>query len=302
MSDLTEKELLEGLEYQEKEIMRPLKLSGRPIDEYHLKQQEIIAQFRKIVEGHFSKPSGMAPTVFSEKMVEDYWKEQDAKHKADQEQGVDEELIERTLEKLSECCDVGYSYTQDREWGELDKEKAGAIIKQLLTRQPMVVDEGLIEAIVDMVDFSILPRRWSKKDIELVVRYTAKELLTRQPVESGWVWCPVCEKRIEVIDKRLQPVQVEEAIQDIAKFYLPGKTVEELLILELEQIGKRLYKNGDTVGARTIRKAIELLTQKRTVTREWVKSWVGYASPKGLELEKVIVMLKELDIGVVTKK
>ena len=83
MSDLTEKELLEWLEYQEKEIMRPLKLSGRPIDEYHLKQQEIIAQFRKIVEGHFSKPSGMAPTVFSEKMVEDYWKEQDAKHKVD---------------------------------------------------------------------------------------------------------------------------------------------------------------------------------------------------------------------------
>jgi len=47
-------ELLEWLEYQEKEIMRPLKLSGRPIDDYHLKQQKIITQLRKIVEGYFS--------------------------------------------------------------------------------------------------------------------------------------------------------------------------------------------------------------------------------------------------------
>ena len=46
-------ELLEWVEYQEKEIMRPLKLSGRPIDDYHLKQQEIIAQFRKIVEEYY---------------------------------------------------------------------------------------------------------------------------------------------------------------------------------------------------------------------------------------------------------
>jgi len=54
---------------------------------------------------------------------------------------VDEELIERTLEELSECCDVGYSYTQDREWGELDKEKAEAIIRQLLTQKRVVTRE-----------------------------------------------------------------------------------------------------------------------------------------------------------------
>ena len=80
MSDFTKEELLEWLEYQEKEIMRPLKLSGRPIDEYHLKQQKIITQLRKIVEGHFKyKYLDNDPECY---------------HVADQEQGVDEELRE----------------------------------------------------------------------------------------------------------------------------------------------------------------------------------------------------------------
>ena len=93
-----------------------------------------------------------------------------------------------------------------------------------------------------------------------------------------------------------QLVQVDEAIQDIAKFYLPGKTVGELLILELEQIGKRLYKNGDTVGARTIRKAIELLTQKRMVTREeisllWDDGSLG-------TVDEIVELFEELGIKV----
>ena len=102
-----------------------------------------------------------------------------------------------------------------------------------------------------------------------------------------------------------QPVQVDEAIQDIAKFYLPGKTVGELLILELEQIGKRLYKNGDTVGARTIRKAIELLTQKRTVTREEIEElvmkWMGLLRPDKM-YDVLKEWLKERGLEVVTKK
>ena len=65
--------------------------------------------------------------------------------------------------------------------------------------QEQGVDEEKIEAIVDMVDFSILPRRWSKKDIELVVRYTAKELLTRQPAQVD----EDIEKLIEWLEKRV---------------------------------------------------------------------------------------------------
>ena len=199
MSDLNERELdlKDYLYYAFKEFSPKGGIWMKYLEHW----DEAYTQLHKIVEEHFKY-----------KYLDN---DSECYHKADQEQGVDEELIERTLEKLSECCDVGYSYTQDREWGELDKEKAGAIIKQLLTRQP---------------------------------------------VESGWVWCPVCEKRIEVIDKRLQPVQVDEEIT---------KWIDEQ-IESIEECVKQYARDpecpDDFVKELNIAKRIkQFLTQKRVV-------------------------------------
>ena len=48
-------------------------------------EPQAYAQLVEIVEEYFSptKNAGHPPTVFSEKQVEDYWKEQDAKKKPD---------------------------------------------------------------------------------------------------------------------------------------------------------------------------------------------------------------------------
>ena len=65
MSDLNEKELRDDL-------LDSLSKCWKSYGSGDRIYPQAYAQLRKIVEGHFSKPSGMAPTVFSEKMVEDY--------------------------------------------------------------------------------------------------------------------------------------------------------------------------------------------------------------------------------------
>ena len=169
MDDLNERELLEGLD-----VMRADSIAhwndefakDAWTDEKRQKEtrgiKQAYAQLRKIVEGHFREPMRAdeekirfdIPTCHhAYKMLdkaENLWCDDCVIRAIDtvaeqlltqRPMQVDEELIERTLEELSECCDVGYSYTQDREWGELDKEKAEAIIRQLLTQKRVVTRE-----------------------------------------------------------------------------------------------------------------------------------------------------------------
>ena len=130
--------------------------SDLPPDKLIEEEKQAYAQLRKIVEQHFAEQSGEVDGDI---------------------------LIGRIGWMVSEISQR--RVMTDVELKDIER------IKQLLTQQPVQVDEEKIEAIVDMIDFSILPRRWSKKDIELVVWYTAKELLTRQPqkrvVTREWI-------------------------------------------------------------------------------------------------------------------
>jgi len=122
------------------------------LDQAEYIDKQACVQLVKIVEQHFSEPKKAAVKLMAVNTV------------VKMINAMPEE--ERTELKAKMFPD-----TQAEQSGEVDEEK--------------------IEAIVDMIDFSILPRRWSKKDIELVVWYTAKELLTRQPqkrvVTREWI-------------------------------------------------------------------------------------------------------------------
>ena len=53
-----------------------------------------------------------------------------------------DELVEKALNELEDCVGIGYSHTQDREWGELHREKAEMVIRKLLqSHRPIQVDE-----------------------------------------------------------------------------------------------------------------------------------------------------------------
>ena len=156
------------------------------LDQAEYIDKQACVQLVKIVEQHFSEPKKAAVKLMAVntvvKMINAMPEEERTGLKAkmfpdtqaEQSGEVDGDiLIGRIGWMVSEISQR--RVMTDVELKDIER------IKQLLTQQPVQVDEEKIEAIVDMIDFSILPRRWSKKDIELVVWYTAKELLTRQP-------------------------------------------------------------------------------------------------------------------------
>lgn len=90
----------------------------------------------------------------------------------DADNEVDEGLVHEIW--LEHClCET----TTDDSKPNMAKAGFEGAVKQLLTHLPKrTVTREKIEHIIDMIDFSVLPRRWKKKDIEVVVKYTAKEL------------------------------------------------------------------------------------------------------------------------------
>ena len=60
-----QKELLDWLDEQEGEIMRPVKLSGHPPTKYHLEKQAIIDALRRLVKQFYGEWQGEAQYLLS---------------------------------------------------------------------------------------------------------------------------------------------------------------------------------------------------------------------------------------------
>ena len=91
------------------------------LDQAEYIDKQAYAQLVEIVEGHFGpqKNVGHPPTVFSEKQVEDYWKEQDARKKPDPDTGVGELTYCEVRDFVNEWVDhYQYDLSHSEKWSE----------------------------------------------------------------------------------------------------------------------------------------------------------------------------------------
>lgn len=66
--------------------------------------------------------------------------------------------IEKALDALETCVDVGFSHIQDRSWGELNRGKASTIIRSLLQSHKPVVTRKEIEMLYHKVRINHTPQ------------------------------------------------------------------------------------------------------------------------------------------------
>jgi len=178
------------------------------------------------------------PTVFSEKLVEDCWKEHDAKvdkERAEQSGEVDED-VQELIDWLQKCIDrpamiqVSHPHLA---WYPTEKDKANwQKVKQLLTQQPVQVDE--------------------EKKIEEIRMMIQKATSEYMPVYRRIYLNDAVEVEIRKLLAR-QPVQVDELIEGFD-----------------EMVSHFGYK-GSRYSDLIVRIKTAILIQKRTVTRAWIE-------------------------------